>query len=639
VISVLVRSLKLIVSVKGLFAGKFFLALVAVIPGLIAPWPGKIIVDQVLLQRPFGETDVRFPPFLDPLINLVRDMGPMETMAVIAALYLILLVVFGLRGPGTAYFLAQGQDSATQSENAINAGLSTVGGLWGMVEMLWSVRLTQTLANTLRTRLFERLTRLPMTTLDDHRIGDSVFRVMYDAPEVPSICLNLTLTPFFAVISSIVSLYLMQYSYGEVAPGLIWVAASLMPITLLITLPFSGVMRRANQASRASGTATTNAIEESMDNIGAVQSLGGMSQEKARFERTSGESFKRYRFAVAWGICVGFTTTIGLVSMLFYAVVIVSDRIIDGTMSQGDFWVLVGLFFNMGGAAMNIGRFWIDLQAKVAAIRRVFFFFGLASEDPGEDLTALGDIREGVVLEHVDFSYPDGRRALSDIHVELPVGELVAIVGPTGSGKTSLAYLTPGFLRPTRGRVLIDGEDIAHVSIDSLRRQVAYVFQEHLLLSESIRSNLLLVKPDATEAKLVDACRAAGAMEFIDVLPEGMDTVLGRAGDTLSVGQKQRLCIARGLIRNTKILILDEPTAALDPQMENQLVSGLQRAAKGRLVIVIAHRLSTVRLADRIIFLEDGHVRDVGNHDTLMADPDSPYRRFVELQEHASTDT
>jgi ABC-type multidrug transport system fused ATPase/permease subunit len=158
------------------------------------------------------------------------------------------------------------------------------------------------------------------------------------------------------------------------------------------------------------------------------------------------------------------------------------------------------------------------------------------------------------------------------------------------------------------------------------------VFQEHLLLSESIRDNLLLANPAASEAEMMNALETAGCMEFIESMPDGIDSVLGRSGDTLSVGQQQRLSIARGLVRDARILILDEPTAALDPRTEGQLVASLRAAAQDRLVIVIAHRLSTIRRADRIVFLEEGEIRDVGNHEELMANPDSPYRTFVELQ-------
>jgi ABC-type multidrug transport system fused ATPase/permease subunit len=198
--------------------------------------------------------------------------------------------------------------------------------------------------------------------------------------------------------------------------------------------------------------------------------------------------------------------------------------------------------------------------------------------------------------------------------------------------------MIPGYLQPSQGRVLVDGEDTREVQLDSLRDLVTYVFQEHTLLSESIRNNLAMAKPNATEAEMRTALATASALEFVDALDDGLDTILGRDGDTLSVGQKQRLCIARGLLRDTPILILDEPTAALDPQTENALVDALQAASVGRLVIVIAHRLSTIRRADRIVFLEQGEIRAVGSHDALMVDPDNPYRRFVQLQQGGDAD-
>jgi ABC-type multidrug transport system fused ATPase/permease subunit len=178
----------------------------------------------------------------------------------------------------------------------------------------------------------------------------------------------------------------------------------------------------------------------------------------------------------------------------------------------------------------------------------------------------------------------------------------------------------------------MDGRDLAAVGVNEMRKQVTYVFQEHMLLSESIRDNMLLGRPNATTEDILEACQIAGAMDFISEMPAGIDTVIGKGGNTLSVGQKQRLSIARGLVRQTPVLVLDEPTAALDPKTENALMQALRKSAEGRLVVVIAHRLSTIKRADRIVFLQDGQVRDVGDHESLMADPNSAYRRFVELQ-------
>ncbi|MCE2461084.1 MAG: ABC transporter ATP-binding protein, partial [Pseudomonadales bacterium] len=303
----------------------------------------------------------------------------------------------------------------------------------------------------------------------------------------------------------------------------------------------------------------------------------------------------------------------------------------EGTMTPGDFFLLFGIFYQMVQSGIDIGGFWIHLQEPVAAMRRVYFFLDYDVEADRKGMP-LPPVRQGVEFENVSFDYPDGRNALNEVNLVLPVGELVAFVGPTGAGKTSLAYLIPAFLTPTRGRVLIDGRDVAHASLDSLRAQIAYVFQEHLLLSETIRENLLLANPQATEAEMYSALETASCLDFIDALPARIDTPLGRSGNTLSVGQQQRLCIARGLIREARILILDEPTAALDPQTENALLGAILRAKRDRLVIVIAHRLSTIRRADRIIFLEKGEVADNDSHDALMADPASRYRRFVELQ-------
>ena len=626
------RCLRYLASVKWLFATKVGLAVFGLIPGLLAPWTGKILIDQVILQKPFNDHEVPFPPYFRPFVDFVRDMPPMEIMFTLTLMFLGLMVVFGRGGLGVP--LEQGRDSATQSEGKISEGGSGMSGLFGAIEMLVNIRMNQRLSNGFRTTLFTRLTRLPMKTIDDHRIGDSVYRVMYDAPDLPDVCYAFTLAPFFTIIGALIALYQMGTSYGGVSPEIIWISLAVLPVSFFVTVPLSSLIRRIQQASRASGAATTNSIEESMSNLHAVQSLGGMEREKERVDKNSNESFRRFRHVVLAGIGVGFIaqTITGILAIV--VTVIVTNRVIDGGMSPGDYFAMIELALIIGGSGAALGMIWIGVQGQVAAVRRVFFFLDMEVEETAPDLKSLPVIAQGVTFDHVGLSYPNGHRALNNIDLSLNIGELVAIVGPTGAGKTSLAYLIPGYYEPTEGEVRIDGQAIGDTDLNSLREQVSYVYQEHLLLNESIRSNLLLANPDANEADIIKACQTAGAMAFINDLPEGLDTELGQSGDTLSVGQKQRLCIARGLVRNTRILILDEPTAALDPQAENALVRGLRQAAEGRLVIVIAHRLSTIRRADRIVFLEDGEVRDVGSHDTLMADPNSAYRHFIELQEN-----
>ena len=637
-LGVIGRSIRLIAEAKGLFVAKLAFGFVAVFPALLLPWMAKILVDNAILGEPFGTTAVSYPPFMDPILGAVQGRGPLGIAMVLMVIYFAMLIVFGGRSGGTGAGLLQGRDAATQAENQISGGFSRAGGAWGLAEFMVHVRLTQTLSNRLRARLFDRLTHLPMTVLDDQRAGDSVYRVLYDTPMAPDLAYRVTSEPFFMLLGAALNLYILQYSYGEVSPELVWIAWAAVPIAFVTTFPFSGALRRTNQNKRAAGSATTNAMEESMSSIAAVQSLGAGEQEKARFAERSRESFLRERYSVAVIIVAASVAgAVGGVAAI-YVTILVSDRIIDGVMSVGDFAVLMGVYYGIAEPAGYFGAIWIKLQETVAAARRVFFFADYESEETRPGGRSLSRVTGGVRMVDVGFDYPDGHRALAGVNLDLRVGELVALVGPTGAGKTTLAYLIPALLRPTSGRVLVDGTDAGEIDLDSLRRQVTYVFQEHLLLPESIRENLKLANPEASEERMMAALKTAGCMDFIDELPDGIDTVLGRSGDTLSVGQQQRLSIARGLVRDASILILDEPTAALDPQTENQLVASLHEAAADRLVVVIAHRLSTIRNADRIVFLDEGRVRDIGSHDELMAKPGSAYREFVELQGGAGSD-
>lgn len=626
------RSIKLLAEVKWLFTLKALLQLLMIFPGLLLPWMAKIVVDNVMLQQPFGQTEVLYPPFVYPILKLVEGQDPLGIMLTLTTLYFVMLLITGSRMGETNAGLLQGRDAATKAENQISAGNSDGGGLLGLVEFMAHVRLTQSIANRLRSRLFDRLTRLPMTVLDDQRTGDSVFRVLYDAPLAPELAYRVTLVPFFMLFGALINLYVLQYSYGAVSPQLVVIAWLAAPAAFLVTFPFSGALRRTNQNMRAAGSATTNAMEESMSNIAAVQSLGAGKEENRRFAERSSETFLRERYAILVVIVTSLIAggVFGLAAI--YVTILFSDGVIEGSMSPGDFAVLFGIYWSISIAAGYFGAWWIKLQDTIAAVRRVFFFLDHPSEHDRLGGVVVDDIQRGVELEGVGFSYPDGQEALRGIDLKLSMGELIAIVGPTGAGKTTLAYLVPSLLTPTNGRVLIDGRDATGLDVDSLRRHITYVFQEHVLLSETIRENLLLANPEASEAQMMAALATAGCMDFINDLPDGIDTKLGRSGDSLSVGQQQRLSIARGLVRDAKILILDEPTAALDPQTENALVASLRAAAEERLVIVIAHRLSTIRHADRIVFLEDGEIRDLGSHDELMARPGSAYRDFVELQ-------
>jgi ABC-type multidrug transport system fused ATPase/permease subunit len=371
-----------------------------------------------------------------------------------------------------------------------------------------------------------------------------------------------------------------------------------------------------------------------MSNITAVQSLGGEKREHARFDQDSAASFKAYRrYMVFVGITIA--AGVGFGALLVGAVFLhVGDQVITGKFSPGDVGVLVPYFSSIAYSAVDMGALWFNVQENAAGLNRVFWLMDLPSEQDPPQATTLPRTRESVRLDHVSFEYEAGTPVLRDVSFEAKKGQLTALVGPAGAGKTTIAYMVPRFLSPTGGKVLADGNDVSQATRSSLRSQVAFVFQETTLFDTTIGENLRLGNPKASDQALIEAATTAGIYDFIRGLPEGFETRLGRAGGKLSVGQKQRLSIARALVCDAPIMVFDEPTSALDPETEGKIVQALEAAARDRVVIVIAHRLSTVRGAAQILFVKDGRIAERGTHRALMADPNGAYRQFVQLQTH-----
>ena len=623
---------------------------------MVAPWPGKIVVDHVILGAPIGDAS-GFPAYLAPLVLLLDGMGPVEMMLWVLLLGAFMVTVFGFttsRGAGrspsgaptgasagssggaTALTpqghgtLAQGHDVATQTENQANLSSGLMAGILGILDFRMHLRLTQSMNHLLRTQVAAKLRSLPMTTLDDLRIGDSVYRVLYDSTSVSALLYGIALGLYSGLLGVAVTLYIM-FTYFGAAPEVIVLGMLALPIVFLIELPFARMARRRGQASRASGSSTTSNIEEGMSNVLAVQSLGGNERESRRFRRASAESFKRFR--TEWFLVLTYRQVFSLALLLSQIVffIVMAGRVIDGTFTAGDYFVLTYYFFVLSATFGAWGFMYTEWQRDIAGMRRVFFLMDLPEEKTRGGV-GLGRIKHGVEMKGVGLVYPDGRRALRNVDLEARIGEIVAFVGPTGAGKTSLAYMVPAFVQATEGAVSVDGVDLKDVSADSLRDQVSYVFQETQLFSDSILENIRYGNPAATEAQVERVARIAGAHDFIAALPDGYRTNLGTVTSKLSVGQKQRIAIARGLLRDARILILDEPTSALDPETEAYLVDALHEAAKDKLVIIVAHRLSTIAHADRIYFLDQGEVRESGSHEQLMALPDGRYREYVSLQ-------
>ncbi len=633
----LVRALRYVAPFRRRFAQKLALLLASMLPLLVLPWPAKIVLDHVIEGIPIGAQARPYPTPVAALLDGLVGQEPVWILLAVVGFQLALVALFGAAGSGSSErdsadaYLSSGQDQATRTDNEANAGFSVTSGLLGLFDLRFTIRLTQAVNHHYRGRLFERIQALPLATFDDQRIGDAVFRVLYDTPAITSAVYRILLTPVAAGAFALAVVATLRSLYGD-HPVLWQAGAALLGIGFAVALPFAGMLRRRSLAARGASAAATSSLEEGLANVLAVQGLGAESHARGHFDRASWGSFQSHRALVGLGMII-FLAALG--PALWVATRVfgyVAGLVIEGELSRGDFLLLFTYYLMLAFACVELGSLWLRVQEAAAGLSRVFFLMDLPSEQEAPGVATLAPLASEVRIEDAHFAFADGTRALRGVSLALRVGEVTALVGPAGAGKTTLAYLLPRFLEPQAGRVHFDGVDVRTATRASLRAQVSFVFQETALFDATVEENLRLAKPGASETELRRAARNAGADEFIRALPEGYRTPLGRSAGKLSGGQRQRLAIARALLRDPRVLILDEPTSALDAETEQRLVEALREASRERAVLVIAHRLSTVRHADRIAFLEAGRIIESGSHDELMARPGGAYRRFVELQ-------
>jgi ATP-binding cassette subfamily B protein len=295
---------------------------------------------------------------------------------------------------------------------------------------------------------------------------------------------------------------------------------------------------------------------------------------------------------------------------------VIQDRVTVGTVVA-----FVAYLSSLYRPTTRLAGVYVDVQSSLGVFQRIFDLLDLEPEVRDRpEARELGPVRGAIALESVTFGYRDGHRpAVSNVSFQVEPGQLVALVGPSGAGKTTLTYLVPRFYDPQQGRVLIDGHDVRDVTQESLLAQVGMVTQDTFLFHATVRDNLLYARPDATETELIAACRAAHIHDRIAALPEGYDTVVGERGVKLSGGERQRVAIARALLKNPRILILDEATSALDSSSERLIQDALEPLMRGRTTLAIAHRLSTILAADRILVLDEGRLVESGTHAELLA--------------------
>jgi ATP-binding cassette subfamily B protein len=360
-------------------------------------------------------------------------------------------------------------------------------------------------------------------------------------------------------------------------------------------------------------------VEEAIGGIQVVKAYGQEAQESDRLETTATEIYDesmilvrlRSRFAPLFELIPSLAT----VSVLWLGGV----RVVDGNMTIGEFVAFTQYLTVLVFPLRITGWFFAQLPRAAAAATRVQVLLREAPEitdvaDPTPLPSGAGEVR----FHHTRFSYPDGPPVLQGVDLVIPGGTSVALVGSTGSGKTTLAHLIPRFYDASGGSVSLDGVDVRNVRVDELRSEVALVFQETFLFSASVRDNIAFGNPSATDDQVRLAARLAQAHRFICDLPDGYDTVVGERGFSLSGGQRQRVALARAVLRDPRVLILDDATSSVDAIVETEMLAALEHVMDGRTTIIIAHRTSTLSLVDRVVFLDEGEVVAVGRHDELL---------------------
>ncbi len=400
---------------------------------------------------------------------------------------------------------------------------------------------------------------------------------------------------------------------------LAWVALAVMPCYVVLIRYMSPRIKKASRSAQEKLEEMSGDLQEKINGMSVIKAFHQERREARRFFRVSHhlfDHFKKNVYLNSWNQAYsGFLTTVApLVVVWVAAVFVLRTEMTVGTM--------IAFYGFLGSLYLPLQRFselGLIVSNSLAAIERIFEYFDMPpqiQEKPGAG--TLPAIRGHIRFERVNFAYDNQLPALNDIDFDIKPGEMVALVGASGSGKSTLVSLIPRFYDVSSGRVLIDNHDLREVTFKSLRRQIGLVLQDSILFSATLRENLLYGRPQATEAEMIVAAEAANALDFVKSLPQGFDTFVGERGVKLSGGQRQRVAIARAFLKNPRILILDEATSSLDSESEHLIQEALARLMRGRTTIVIAHRLSTVVEADKIVVLKNGRVMEIGRHQELI---------------------
>ncbi|MBN8198314.1 ABC transporter ATP-binding protein [Thalassospira povalilytica] len=503
----------------------------------------------------------------------------------------------------------------------INTGLMAVVTYWGHV-------LGITIETEMRRRAFDHLQKLSFRFYDNQKTGHLVARVTKDLEEIGEVAHHGPEDLFVAVMTFIGALILMFMVHVPLA----LIAMTIAPLIMWLVVRFGGDMTRNWQSQFGRVRAFNARIEENVGGVRVVRAFANEEHERALFHKDN-EQYRTVKLQ-AYAI-MAISLAINYLGMRIVQVVILlagTYYVVTGGLSIGGFvgfLLLVNVFYQPLEKIAAV----VETYPKGIAGFRNYQELMATEPDIIDRPTARDDIvlRGNLVFENVDFGYSPGRTILNNINIAIEAGETVAFVGPSGAGKTTLCSLVPRFYDVTGGRIMIDGCDIRDITMKSLRQQIGIVQQDVFLFAGTLRENIAYGRLTASDDEIVDAAHRARLDDLIATLPDGIDTVIGERGVKLSGGQKQRVAIARIFLKNPPILILDEATSALDTETERAIQQSLDELAQGRTTLVIAHRLATIRNANRIVVITQDGIAEQGSHDALLA-KDGAYRRLHDAQ-------
>ncbi|HYC31544.1 MAG TPA: ABC transporter ATP-binding protein [Gemmatimonadales bacterium] len=548
--------------------------LVETFASLASPWPLKIVLDSVL-----GDTPL--PPVVDRMLG--RSPGPYALLNLAA----LGTVVLALLQAGGAYLAAY-----------------------------YTVSIGQWIAHDLRQSTYAHLQRLSLSYYERQSTGPLISTITDDINAVQDFA-STSLLDLLIDTLTVAGMLAIMFSIN-------WrftlIALVVTPLLTLFVIRLRGAVRDATRAVRLRQSEIVSVVQEGLGAIRVVKAFAQGGFERQRLEAKSRESVEAAlharRVQSLLGPVVTALTAVGTAAVLWFG----AREVLAGAMTAGALVIFINYLGRLFRPIQAIARASTGIAQAAVGLERVRAVLDADERLPrAPDARRLESARGRVEFRDVTFGYDPARPVLRDVSFDVAPGTLVGLVGPSGSGKSSLASLIPRFYDPASGAVAVDGEDVRRYTIRSLRRQIGFVLQETQLFHAPVWQNIAYGKPDATREEIVAAATLAQAHDFIEALPAGYDTMVGSGGQPLSGGQRQRIGIARAMVRNAPILIMDEPTSGLDVESERLVFEGLDRLRAGRTTFVIAHRLQTVRSADLILVLEAGRIAERGTHEELAA--------------------